>query len=390
MGLNFTPSDEKTTEVQETTMETTGVVSAEVKDEAEKLNIQVGESYSIVDTKQALETEIANSAEVDKLVSTININDTTSIVKFGNEVATEISKASDQVLNSMNMSQIDDSSTMLNALAKIMEQFDSKELTEEKKGFFVNLRKQLDKILAKYNTMGSEIDKIYVELKKYEGEITQSNKKLETMYNANIEYYKRLLIYIQAGEQACKELDQYVEEYRAKVAANPDSGTAAMDLQTLENTRSIMEQRVMDLKIAENVAMQTVPMLKAMEFSNVNLIRKINSAFIVTMPVFKQALAQAVMLKRQKIQAESMKALDDKTNELLLKNAQNTVAMTKMTTKLATGNSIQVETLEKTWQTIVTGIEETKKIQEEARVKRVEDSKRLAALKEDYKSKMNS
>lgn len=390
MGLNFTPSDEKTTGVQETTMETTGVVSAEVKDDAEKLNIQVGESYSIVDTKQALETEIANSAEVDKLVSTININDTTSIVKFGNEVATEISKASDQVLNSMNMSQIDDSSTMLNALAKIMEQFDSKELTEEKKGFFVNLRKQLDKILAKYNTMGSEIDKIYVELKKYEGEITQSNKKLETMYNANIEYYKRLLIYIQAGEQACKELDQYVEEYRAKVAATPDSGTAAMDLQTLENTRSIMEQRVMDLKIAENVAMQTVPMLKAMEFSNVNLIRKINSAFIVTMPVFKQALAQAVMLKRQKIQAESMKALDDKTNELLLKNAQNTVAMTKMTTKLATGNSIQVETLEKTWQTIVTGIEETKKIQEEARVKRVEDSKRLAALKEDYKSKMNS
>lgn len=390
MGLNFTPSDEKTTGVQETTMETTGVVSAEVKDETEKLNIQVGESYSIVDTKQALETEIANSAEVDKLVSTININDTTSIVKFGNEVATEISKASDQVLNSMNMSQIDDSSTMLNALAKIMEQFDSKELTEEKKGFFVNLRKQLDKILAKYNTMGSEIDKIYVELKKYEGEITQSNKKLETMYNANIEYYKRLLIYIQAGEQACKELDQYVEEYRAKVAANPDSGTTAMDLQTLENTRSIMEQRVMDLKIAENVAMQTVPMLKAMEFSNVNLIRKINSAFIVTMPVFKQALAQAVMLKRQKIQAESMKALDDKTNELLLKNAQNTVAMTKMTTKLATGNSIQVETLEKTWQTIVTGIEETKKIQEEARVKRVEDSKRLAALKEDYKSKMNS
>lgn len=390
MGLNFTPSDEMTTGVQETTMETTGVVSAEVKDETEKLNIQVGESYSIVDTKQALETEIANSAEVDKLVSTININDTTSIVKFGNEVATEISKASDQVLNSMNMSQIDDSSTMLNALAKIMEQFDSKELTEEKKGFFVNLRKQLDKILSKYNTMGSEIDKIYVELKKYEGEITQSNKKLETMYNANIEYYKRLLIYIQAGEQACKELDQYVEEYRAKVAANPDSGTTAMDLQTLENTRSIMEQRVMDLKIAENVAMQTVPMLKAMEFSNVNLIRKINSAFIVTMPVFKQALAQAVMLKRQKIQAESMKALDDKTNELLLKNAQNTVAMTKMTTKLATGNSIQVETLEKTWQTIVTGIEETKKIQEEARVKRVEDSKRLAALKEDYKSKMNS
>ena len=163
-----------------------------------------------------------------------------------------------------------------------------------------------------------------------------------------------------------------------------------MDLQTLEQTRGIMEQRVMDLKIAENVAMQTVPMLKAMEFSNINLIRKINSAFIITMPVFKQALAQAVMLKRQRIQADAMKALDDKTNELLLKNAQNTVDQTRITTMLANGNSIKVETLEKTWQTIVTGIDETRKLQEEARAKRAEDSKRLEKLKEEYKAKMNS
>lgn len=290
----------------------------------------------------------------------------------------------------MNMSQLDDSSELLNALANIMAQFDAKELTEEKKGLFANLRKQLDKILEKYHTMGEDVDKIYVQLKRYESEINQSNTKLQTMYNANIDYYKQLLKYIMAGEQACRELDSYIEDFRQKVQANPDSGTTAMDLQTLEQTRAIMEQRVMDLKIAENVAMQTVPMLKAMEFSNINLIRKINSAFIITMPVFKQSLAQAVMLKRQRIQADAMKALDDKTNELLLKNAANTVEQTKMTTMLANGSSIQVETLEKTWATIVNGIEETKKLQDEARTKRIEDSKRLEKLKEDYKNKMNS
>lgn len=386
MGLQFTSSEELQAQP---VVEADAVVTEEAT--PTDLNIQVNpeQSYSIVATKDALQTEIANSEEVDKLVSTININDTNSIVKFGSEVAEEISKASDQVLRSMNMSQIDDSSAMLNALSKIMEQFDVKELTEEKKGFFANLRRQLDKILEKYHTMGDEVDKIYVQLKQYEHEIGESNVKLETMYNANIDYYKQLLVYIKAGEQACVELDQYIEEYRAKVAANPDSGTAAMDLQTLENTRSIMEQRVMDLKIAENVAMQSIPMLKTMEFSNVNLIRKINSAFIVTMPVFKQALAQAVMLKRQKIQAESMKALDEKTNELLLKNAQNTVAQSKMIAQMANGSSIKVETLEKTWQTIVSGIEETKKIQDEARVKRAEDSKKLEALKADYAAKMN-
>ena len=388
MALQFTPSDEKKSDVipAEATVVDTAKASKELN-----LKITEPQTYSIIDTANELKQELASGEEIDKLVSTINANDPNSIITFGNQVAEEISKASDQVLNSMNMTQLDDSSELLNALKNIMDQFDVKELTEEKKaGFFANLRKQLDKILAKYHTMGEEVDKIYVQLKQYESEISQSNIKLETMYNANIEYYKELLKYIMAGEQACKELDQYIEDFKAKVQNNPDSGTAAMDLQTLEQTRSIMEQRVMDLKIAENVAMQTVPMLKAMEFSNINLIRKINSAFIITMPVFKQALAQAVMLKRQRIQANAMKALDDKTNELLLKNAQNTVDQTKLTTQLAMGSSIKVETLEKTWETIVNGIDETRKLQEEARTKRAEDSKRLEKLKEDYKAKMNS
>ncbi|MDY3792654.1 MAG: toxic anion resistance protein [Oscillospiraceae bacterium] len=385
MALQFTPSEEKKSEV----------IQAEAtvaEDTSKTLNLKITEpqTYSIVDTSNQLKQELASSDEIDKLVSTINANDPNSIITFGNQVAEEISKASDQVLNSMNMSQLDDSSELLNALKNIMDQFDAKELTEEKKGLFANLRKQLDKILAKYHTMGEDVDKIYVQLKQYESEIQQSNVKLETMYNANIEYYKELLKYIMAGEQACKELDQYIDDFKIKVQNNPDAGTAAMDLQTLEQTRGIMEQRVMDLKIAENVAMQTVPMLKAMEFSNINLIRKINSAFIITMPVFKQALAQAVMLKRQRIQADAMKALDDKTNELLIKNAQNTVDQTKITTMLANGSSIKVETLEKTWQTIVSGIDETRKLQEEARTKRIEDSKRLEKLKEEYKAKMNS
>lgn len=385
MALQFTPSEEKKSDVIR--------AEATVADDTSKtLNLKITEpqTYSIVDTSNQLKQELVSSDEIDKLVSTINANDPNSIITFGNQVAEEISKASDQVLNSMNMSQLDDSSELLNALKNIMDQFDAKELTEEKKGLFANLRRQLDKILAKYHTMGEDVDKIYVQLKQYESEIQQSNVKLETMYNANIEYYKELLKYIMAGEQACKELDQYIEDFKIKVQNNPDAGTAAMDLQTLEQTRGIMEQRVMDLKIAENVAMQTVPMLKAMEFSNINLIRKINSAFIITMPVFKQALAQAVMLKRQRIQADAMKALDDKTNELLIKNAQNTVDQTKITTMLANGSSIKVETLEKTWQTIVSGIDETRKLQEEARTKRIEDSKRLEKLKEEYKAKMNS
>ena len=130
--------------------------------------------------------------------------------------------------------------------------------------------------------------------------------------------------------------------------------------------------------------MQSIPMIKTMEFSNYNLVRKINSAFIVTLPVFKQALAQAILLKRQKIQAEAMSELDKKTNEMLIKNAQNSVEVSKNTARLASGSSIQIETLETTWRTITSGIDETQRIQEESRRKRIDDQKRLEAIKEDF------
>lgn len=383
MGLQFTPSSETAVENQAVTTETTTA--------APVIQVAAPENFSMVEVQETIKADLVKNQAVQKLVDSININDVNSIVKFGNDAATEISKASDQVLNTMNMSQINDSGEMLAELAAVMEQFDMKELTEEpKKGFFAKLRSQIDKILEKYQTMGEHVDNIYVKLKGYEKEIEQSNVKLETMYTANINYYKELTLYIMAGEQACVELDQYIEEYRKKLADNPDSGAVAMDLQTLEQTRDIFQQRVMDLKIAENVAMQTVPMLKTMQFSNLNLIRKINSAFIITMPIFKQSLAQAVMLKRQKVQADAMSALDEKTNELLLKNATNTVEQSKTIARMASGSSIKVETLEQTWQTIVTGIEETRQIQEQARVKRKEDSLKLQQLKDDYRNKLQA
>ena len=156
------------------------------------------------------------------------------------------------------------------------------------------------------------------------------------------------------------------------------------ELQTLQQALMMLEQRTQDLRTAESVAMQSIPMIKTMEYTNMNLVRKINSAFIITLPVFKQALAQAIMLKRQRIQADAMSALDEKTNEMLIKNARNTAEQSKLTARMASGSSIKVETLETTWRTIVNGIEETKQIQENARQQRIADQQRLENMKTEF------
>ncbi|MGN1423977.1 MAG: toxic anion resistance protein [Oscillospiraceae bacterium] len=389
MGLQFTPGAAAAAQPAKE-VETTGTVVADKQTAALDAKIEEVKNFNIVVKTDEIKQQLATSQEIDQLVSTINVNDSSTIVKFGADAAEQISQASDQVLNSMSIQQINDTGVMLKNLAAIMDQFDIKEIQDEKPGFFGNLKKKLEKILNKYDTMGKEIDKIYVQLKQYETEIEQANTKLDTMYEANLGYYQQLVKYIMAGEQAVKELDAFIEEYQAKVAADPDDGTIRMDLSNLQQMREILDQRVMDLKVAENVALQTVPMLKTMEYSNLNLVRKINSAFIITMPVFKQALAQAIMLKRQRIQAESLKALDEKTNELLIKNAQNTVEQSKLVASMAANSSIKVETLQQTWQTIVTGIDEVQQIQDQAREKRKQDAVALEQIKADYKKRMKA
>ena len=372
MGLDFSKT---------ATLAETAAPAAEPKNE-----IEVVEQYDIVADRQQMNEQLVNSAEVDAIVSTIEVNNLDTIVSFGAQAAEEISKASDVVLNSMNMSQLDDSSEMLNTLAKIMNKFDIEEIKDNPGLFgklFGNLRKQLDKILAKYHTMGEEVDKIYVQLKQYESEIKQSNRKLTQMFEANVNYYHELVKYILAGEQGCRELEEYIAKRQADMEATGDN-SIQFELTSLNQALMMLEQRTQDLRTAENVAMQSIPMIKTMEFSNMNLVRKINSAFIITLPVFKQALAQAIMLKRQRIQAEAMSALDEKTNEMLIKNARNTVEQSKMTARLASGSSIKIETLETTWRTIVNGIDETKQIQENARRKRVEDQARLETIKQEF------
>ena len=213
MGLDFTkaapqpaPAAAPTTDAMPT------VTAAPVQQETE---LSVVEKYDIVADREQMTTELVNSPEVDALVSTIELDNLDSIVTFGAEAADEIAKASDQVLNSMNMTQIDETSQLMQVLANIMSKFDVDEIKDDPSFFkkiFNNARKQLDKILAKYHTMGDEVDKIYVQLRKYEDEIKQSNRKLNTMFDANVNFYHDLVKYILAGEQGCRELEAYIAQ----------------------------------------------------------------------------------------------------------------------------------------------------------------------------------
>ena len=351
-------------------------------------NMQIQNNDFDVATISEYKQRLRGMKEVQDLTSEVEIQNPNSIVMFGQGASEQISKVSDELLNSMKAVKAEEASEMLVNLTKIMDKFDIKELDGSEKQsmlskFMKGVGNSVAKLFQKYDTMGYEVEKVYVLLKKYENDIRESNANLKKLYDANLHYYQLLEKYIVAGELALEEIEAYI--YQISMNNSLGQEEKQMMLQKLEISKEMLSQRVYDLQIAENVAIQSSPMIQTIQMSNFNLMRKINSSFIITLPIFKQCLAQAVILKRQEIQAKSIKQLDDKTNELIMRNAQNTARQSVEIAKMASGSSVSISTLEKSFETIMKGIEDTKAIQEANKVQRIENSAKLERIKSTMK-----
>ena len=241
-------------------------------------------SYSIVEDRKQINKRLIGSKEVDDIVSTIEVYKMDSILLFGRDISREISKSSDMILKGMNIDQFEHTDEILQALANVMGNVDIEELREKTvffKKLFTNKERHLDKIVIKYHTIGEEIDKVYIQLRKYEVELGQYNKKLEQLFETNVKKYYELVKYILAGEQGCRELREYIVTRKIEMEDTKDV-SIEFDLITLNQSLVALEQKVYDLKIVEQVAIQSIPMIQMMQLNYIKLMQKIKEAFIIT------------------------------------------------------------------------------------------------------------
>lgn len=342
-------------------------------------------------TAQDVRLQLRQDADVQRIYNAVDIKDQLELIELGKEPSMEISRFADQILHTMSLSKIEDSGELLKQLGKIMDRFDSKDFAEEKSGFFSRMFKKADKmieqIFSKYQTMGREIDKVYVEITKYQDEMKKSIGTLDGLYEQNLKYYLDLEKYVVAGEMLLERLNtELVPMYEERVRNNDQ--LAGIELESLKNSVEILEQRIDDLEKACMVALLTAPQIRMIQRGNNKLIGKINTAFITTIPIFKNGIIQAVNAKRQKLVADSMAELDRRTNELLKKNAQNIATQSVEVARLSGSSSIKMETLEETWNIISRGMQETQQIEEQNKREREESRKRMATLTENIKKEL--
>ena len=335
-----------------------------------------------------MEREMVNSEEVRNLAQGIDINNYDTILMFGREAMEEMSRVSDAVVQDQTRAMLleSNSTKLLDIFSKLFSQIDPSELHESNGilgKIFGDLKKKVEKFIAKYQKISVDIDRIYAELKQYEEDTRQGNRKLAMMYDANLNTFHALKLYIFAAQQASIDLGKEIQRQR-QLFAQTGNNEITLQIGKLEQAQHYMEKQADKLLKAQSVALQSLPQINMQQLTNYNIISKVNEYFLVGLPIMKQGIAQAIMLKRQKIMTESLSELDKKMNEMLVRNAENTVEVAKNSMALSEQSTISAETLETTWKTIVNGIDEVRKIQKEGSKKRIEDEKKLEAIKEDF------
>lgn len=365
----------------------------------QEINIQeidaqeVQKVNEIVANTEAYKERLKQLPEVQALTNEISVQDVNTIVSFGQKSAEEITKISDKILSIAKVPTSKDAAQMITQLAKVMDKFDIRELEKiqtepEKQGLLQKLKQKIkdeyEALVSKYDDMSKEVDKISQLLRTYENQTKQDNVILTEMCQANYNYFEQLERYVVAAELGFGEIANYRQQVANRTDISEDQKNA--QLQQLDMMSQMLDQRKYDLLQAEVVARMTVPMLQNMQLTNVNLLREINTAFVVGLPIFKQNLAQAIMLKRQAITANSMEQFKGAINKQLEQNATYASVQGKLVAENVTKGTFDMETLRKVYTTIKTGTENTKRIMSEQESKNKENTKDLEQLKADIQS----
>lgn len=227
------------------------------------------ESFSLEKTTNEIALKVKNSPEVTALARQIDVNNVETVMNFGQNTAQEISKFADQILHSMETTKVEDSGTLLVQLNKIMDKFDIKDFDEKKPNFlqkmFNKAKNSIDGLFSKYHTMGSEVDKVYVQLKEYESEVKVSNGMLDEMFVKNMEYYELLEKYISAGNTVVDDFKNNILPELERNASQSSDQIHQINLSNGQQLLEMLEQRVFDLELAKNVALQTMPQIKLIQ-----------------------------------------------------------------------------------------------------------------------------
>lgn len=369
----------------------------------EKVNSKELETI-ILDGNEITENKIERSLNYDELtpveqaainsfLEKLDVTNTAQLLQYGASAQTNISKFSDSVLAEVKTKDTGAVGDLLASLVTEIKSFnnDTATITAPQTGLlsiFNSTKKQFDKLLAKYNKVENNIDKIEKMLESQKLTMLKDIATFDTMYEKNLEYFKQLSLYIIAGEKKLEELNTVTLPALKKKAEETNDQLDVQAVKDMADTINRFEKKLYDLKTTRIISIQMAPQIRLIQNNDSELINKIQSSLINTIPLWKNQIVIALGIANSKKALDTQKKVSSLTNDMLKANSellkQGTIQIAEESEKAI----VDVETLQKTNGDLIETIDKLLEIHSEGKAKRLAAEGELVKIESELKNKL--
>lgn len=326
---------------------------------------------------------------VDQFASQIDIANLDQILSYGAAAQRNISDFSTNILKKVKTLDLGEVGVSLKELTVALDA-----TTEPEKkgilGFFQRGKRAVGSIVANYNKAEANVNSVEKDLQKHQVVLTQDIAMYQQMYELNLEYYKQLTMYIIAGKKALAAARSgKLAELRTRAEAT-DRQEDAQAYRDFEDQCERFEKKLADLEITRMISVQTAPQVRMLQNNDREMLDKIQSSLANTIPLWRNQLVISLGLEHSRRAVEAQKIISDKTNELLLKNAEALRMSAVETAKEAERPIVDMETLRKCNRELITSINEVVKIHEQGAAQRQKAHEELVKIETELKQALLS
>ena len=355
--------------------------------ELEKVSSQEAKPVKLIDVIPE-----ENRAKAYQLAEQIDPTNHQAMISYGTPAQSKLLTFSNSMLEHVQKKDVGEVGSIINDLMKKLNELSPDELKPDKPSFFARMFGKLSgsvqEVLSKYQKTGAQIDRISVKLDRSKNILLSDIVILEKLYETNKEYFQALNVYIAAGEIKLEEIHEKTIPELRKSAESSNDQMKFQEVNDMLQFAERLDKRLHDLKLSREITIQSAPQIRLIQNTNQALVEKIQSSIMTAIPLWKNQVAIALTLIRQRHAVEAQKQVSKTTNDLLLKNSEMLKTNTIETAKENERGLVDIETLKKTQANLISTLEETMRIQEEGRHKRRQAEQELASMENELKQKL--
>ena len=351
---------------------------------------------AVVETETNTQVQVIEEPElspeeqkmVDEFASKIELSNSNIILQYGAGAQKKIADFSESALGNVRNKDLGEVGDLLTDVVKQLKGFDEEEEQKGILGFFKKTGQNINSMKIKYDKAEVNVNKICKMLEGHQVQLLKDVAMLDKMYELNKTYFKELSMYILAGKKKLaqvqnEEMPQLVE--KSTRTGLPEDAQAVNDLAGLCNR---FEKKIHDLELTRMISIQMAPQIRLVQNNDTLMAEKIQSTLVNTIPLWKSQMALALGVAHSGQAAKAQREVTDMTNELLQKNAATLKMATIETAKESERGIVDIETLKKTNESLISTLDEVLRIQTEGREKRREAEVELNRIENELKEKL--